>query len=228
MSDCGSCEPTGSSSSMSSSSSGTPATEPQPTWKFMSEVCKDGLSPYRIQGIMVQLMVMHWCRPELIYNPNLRDKVWTRDPRTTKIWITTVSRWDPRSQMIRPAIIVKRKPFSQNRISIGDKYTNLVDHMEFAREVSGSHQFLCIGRSGPEAEDVAYEIEEYLTTFANLFVNEFGFVDFECKGLGELTPLEEDKTNFVVPIEVTYKYVWKWKLVKVGPMWKTTELKANA
>lgn len=228
MSDCGSCEPISSSVSSSSSSSGPVEPVPQPTWSDPSEICKDGLSPYRIHGIMVQLMVMHFCRPELIYNPNIRDKIWTRDPRTTKIWITTISRWQPRAVGIRPAIIVKRQAFSQQRISIADQFFDVLDHPSFAREVQGKHQFLCVGRTGPEAEDVAFEVEEYLTTFSNVFVKEFGFVDFECIGTGDMTPLEEDKTNFVVPVGVTYKYVWQWTLVKVGPMWKTTEIRANA
>jgi len=216
--------------SSSSSSSASPGVDPQLTWDMASELCKDGLNPRRINGLMLQLIIMHFADAHLIFNPNLQDNVWTKDPKTTKIWITTVSRWDPTGQKIRPAIIVKRKPYDNQRFALDDRYMDAVmdtlpgGHPGFNRKQKGAHQFLCVGRSGIEAEDVAFEVEEYLTTFAPVIKQYYGLDDFQCTGIGELSPLKEDKTNFVVPVMVTYEFQWMWHLVKKGPIWKSTDL----
>jgi len=114
----------------------------------------------------------------------------------------------------RPAVIIKRNSYSNQRRGIGDRHQlNPVDRRgdaHFATYWLGSHTLFCIGGSGAQAELLASEVQRDLTECGRPIQESLGLMRFQVTEVGEISELEESTENFVVPVTVGYSYEQRW------------------
>lgn len=178
-----------------------------------SALAQTGWQPLLITGLLRQLLARHFSSPELIESPDLRSTTWSSDPSQSKLLIESVYRWNPGDGARRPALLIKRNGYQNQKLGIND-HQQVDDQGEshYATLWTGSHTIFAIHGSAAALELLATEVQRELTQFAPMIRHELCFHDFRVLNVGEISVLEEYKQNFIVPINVGWAYQETWKL----------------
>jgi hypothetical protein len=166
-------------------------------------------------GVFRDILSRHFSQASTIEEPDLRHLVWSTDA-TTGILIETVHRWLPQMTEKRPAVIVRRNAYQNQRRGIGDKHQGpSVDDTgdpHYTTYWAGSHTLFCIGASGAQAELLSTEVQRELTEFGPIILCVLGLMRFQVTQVGGVSILEEAQENFVVPVTVGYAYEERWAI----------------
>ncbi len=189
-------------------------------------LCAAGLSPSIVTGVIMQLLARHFASPGLIMTENLKQYVFTGDPATNKIRITTNTRFDPKSAGLFPALVIKRGGLKTDRKVMGDRLPVSQDEQDagvssYVRFHEGSHQVYVIAESDGEAEDLALECFDYLTFLSPVMVDLFPFHDFQVASIGPLGVLEAMGNQIGIQIQLDYVYEYAWSVQPIAPRLKT-------
>lgn len=172
-----------------------------------------------LTGIYRDVLTRHF-QEGYIEDADLRHLLWSEQERTA-ILIESVTRWRPGLTEKRPAVIVKRNTFQNQRRGIGDLrqgpssdgYGN--DH--YVTFWIGSHTLFCIGGSGPQAELLAAEVQRELTEFGPELRKRLSLLRWQVTEIGPVAELEEAQENFAVPVTVATAYEERWIIRKQVP-----------
>ena len=203
----------------------------------VSSLCFTGISKYNttLTGFLLDFLRQQWSLPTNIANEQLRRYLWKPDPvnpvqtgTDSKIYIESATRWDARIVQQRPAILVKRNAFQEQKVAIGDRAfstpyrintpTRAIDvGTRYTVLCAGSYTCFAVAREGEEAEAMATEIFLRLLEFAPVVVRELGLTRFRPMALGSVSKIEEDKDHWVLPVPVAIAYTHAWRLAPQAP-----------
>ena len=179
-----------------------------------------------LTGVFRDTLVHHFAAPEYIEEPDLRQLIWQEGERTGII-VESVHRWRPELTEKRPAVIIKRNAYQNQRFAIGDRHQLTRGHrgdLSYATWWVGSHTLFCMGGSGAQAELLATEVQRELTEFGPLLQRTLWLHRFQLMGVGEVSELEESTQHFVVPVNVGYAFQETWTLRQQAPTLKRFSL----
>ena len=127
----------------------------------------------------------------------------------------------------RPAVILKRNTYQNQRIAIDDRHQPTrrdQGDRHYSTLWLGSHSLFCIGGSGAQVELLATEVQRELTEFGPLIREKMQLHRFSVIEVGAIAELEEATENFVVPVNVGYAYQERWVLRQQAPVLKHISL----
>ena len=191
-----------------------------------SELCSLLPRPLILTGLFRDILTRHFCSPLYIEEPDLRQLIWKDDPKT-KVLIESYWRWEPRTMEKRPAVILKRNAYKNQRIGIDDRHQPTRGdrgNPHYATTWLGSHSLFCIAGSGAQVELLATEVQRELTEFGPLIRERLQLLRFAVIEVGAIAELEESTENFVVPVNVGYAFQEQWMIRKQAPVLKTLSM----
>ena len=198
------------------------------TFDQIGLLCDDiGLSPEMIEGVLAQLVTQHFSSADQITFPELRELIWLPPPNPgTKIQILPLNSWSEVAAGKLPAIIYGDLGQQSTRIAIGDQhYQTTPDAEGFARAMTGSHRFMCLGDNDYQASLLATELIRYFTEFAPVLTRRLPFHDLQVLGRAAPQAFTTLGSRIGVAFTITYSYIWTWELTPTGPPLKTLSLK---
>lgn len=200
-----------------SGSDPTPQPGGQVIPELISNLCAKGWRPIMLTGLLRDLLVKHF-QPRLIEDSDLRSLIWREDEKQTKILIESIHRWRGELVEFRPAILVKRNTYQNQRLGIGDRVgadgRGMVRYSTFW---VGSHTVFCIHGTGAGVEILATEVQRELTEFAPVVRQTLGLKKWSVTEVGAISEVEEARESFVVPITVGWAYEENWTLELESP-----------
>lgn len=194
----------------------------------LSDLCRRGLSPQVVTGLMIQFLVSHFRDPNSIINPELRGLVWSEKSELNKIRITTLAKWSPKEANQTPAIIVSRGPLEFSRLAIGDADASYREEDLFTRQVKGTYTFSCVGGTPAESELLGFEVCEFLTIFSPAFRRRTPIYNIEVDQISQLVQIEEMSNKLGVQVGLHVEYPWTWALSAQAPLMKSFTLKTSS
>lgn len=207
-----------------------PEDDPQPVQQFVgvapSTVCSLIATPLLMTGLMRDVLTRHFAAAEYVETPDLRHLIWKDNP-TTGILIESYTRWYPDLMEKRPAVVIKRNAYQNQRIGIDDRHQPTradrgINH--YATLWVGSHTAFCIGGSGAQAELLATEVQRELTEFGPAIRETMQLHRFAVMEVGAISELEDAAEHFVVPVTVSYAFQERWVLRPQAPILKRISL----
>ena len=179
----------------------------------LSSLCSMLNRPIVLTGLFRDVLIRHFSSDKYIEEPDLRHLIW-KPGEDTGILIESIHRWRPETTERRPAVIVKRNAYQNERRGIGDRRMGPITDKEgnnhYVTFWKGSHTLFCIGGTGAQAEILATEVQRELTEFGPELVRTLGLMRFQVTEIGAVGELEEAQENFVVPVTVGYAYEERW------------------
>lgn len=194
----------------------------------LSELCKRQMAPHIVTGIIMQMLVRHFSEPSNFFNRELRSSIkWSPNARENKLRIQAFHSWAPEDAEQVPAILLKRKPFSSQRIAMGDRdaYDKFTGAEVYTRMVEGSHELICIGGNNFETEILGFEVGEFFTVFSRSVYRIIPMYDMQVESIGEIMPLKDLNNKLGIVVSIKYNYPWVWSLQRQGPLLKSVTLK---
>jgi len=169
----------------------------------------------------------HFADAAHIEEPDLQHLVF-RNGTGTDILIETIHRWRPQLTEFRPAVLVKRNAYQNQRRALGDRRQgNASDEYgdeHFETFWVGSHTLFCIGGSGAQAELLGAEVQRELTQFGPAIAFSLDLLRLQVTQVGAVAVLEEAQENWVVPVTVGYGFSESWILRQRAPRLKQLSL----
>lgn len=186
----------------------------------ISALCSVLARPVLITGVLRDILIRHFAFPQNIEEPDLRALIWQKG-ETSPILIESIHRWDPRATERRPAVIIKRNSYTNQRIGIGDKLqtppADRIGDAHYSTLWAGSHTLFCIGGTGAQAELLSSEIQRELHEFGPILASTLQLKRFLVAEVGAVAEIEEAKEQFVVPVVASYAYQETWVLRQQAP-----------
>jgi hypothetical protein len=202
-------------------------THPRLDVAVLPSVCDTGPQLLRMTGFFRVWMTYHFGTPDNVRDPDLRDRVWTYDVKTTGILVESATVWDPAMTERRPSIVIRRNAWRQVRIGINNQHlgaNDLTGNTYHANYWQGGHTLFCIAGDGGECEKLATEVFHELNEFAPAVRAGVGLHRLEVVEVGELGKLDEARENFVVPVTMAYAIEQNWTLQQEAPFLKSIDL----
>lgn len=180
-------------------------------------------------GMLRQWMILHFADPANIADP-LKRNVWVwkqdpskrgeADPKTSGIVIEPNTKYDTNFTETRPAVIIKRQKWRQQKVGINNQLLGEVGpagETYYANYWLGAHTLFCIASKPAEAEALAIEVYAELNEFAAAVRKALGLHRFEVTDVDEIGILEESGQSFVVPVTIAYAVEESWTLRSEAP-----------
>ncbi len=175
-------------------------------------LCEQSWQPILITGMLRDMLVRHFAEPLAIESKDLRRYVW-RDNERSGILIETVHKWKGSLVEKRPAILLKRNAYKNQRVALADlSGKNVKGEEEFTVLWVGSHTLFCIHGTGASCEILATEVQRELTQYAPAVRQYLGLHKFAVTEVGAISEVEEATENYVVPITLGWIYEEHWRL----------------
>ena len=185
----------------------------------LSSLCSVLATPAMLTGVFRDILTRHF-QPGFIEQNELREAIW-RPGNDTSIVIESIHRWRPQTTGVRPAVIVKRNAYRNQRVGIGDRRqgnpTDRSGNQSFSTFWVGSHTLFCLGQEGAQAELLATETQRELTEFGPVLQKSLRLTRFSVLEVGPVSLLEEAAENYVVPVTVGYACEQSWRLLQQAP-----------
>jgi hypothetical protein len=180
-----------------------------------SSLCSLLGRPLIMTGLFRDILIRHFAASAYIEEPDLRHLIW-KTGEDTNILIESVYRWRPELTEHRPAVLVKRNAYQNQRRGIGDRRqgapADRYGHDKFTTLWVGSHTLFCVGGSGAQAELLGSEVQRELTQFGPAIAAVTGLLRLQVTQIGAVAELEEAQENWVVPVTVGYGYEESWEI----------------
>ena len=179
-----------------------------------SSLCHLLPRPLIMTGFLRDYLTRHF-QESMIEEASLRHLIWQNNP-ATPILIEASHRWRPQTTETRPAILIRRNKYGNQRVGIADRMQgNPADHRgdpHFATYWIGSHTLFCIGGSGAQAELLGAEVQREFTEFAHTIQRSLGLMRFAVGEIDSVHLLREGPETFAVPVVLAYAYEQRWAI----------------
>jgi hypothetical protein len=172
------------------------------------ELCEMGARPLLIDGLFRKILIEYFSQTEEIEYPTLATKLYSSDV-PTGIVIETVYKWDPKQTEKRPAILIKRGAWQPQHLAMFDGLKSVDANLDptYFRFWQGEHQFICLSRSGAEADMLGAEIARFLLHYGPFIRSACNFMRFRLQSLSPLSKIKEATDIFAIAVGV--QYVWE-------------------
>ncbi len=202
------CQPSG--------SDPAPEAPRQPIPDLISNLCAKGWRPLMLTGLLRDLLTRHF-QAKLVEDTDLRGLIWRPDEKTD-ILIESIHRWRGELTEKRPAILLKRNTYQNQRFGIADRVgADERGMIRYSTFWVGSHTVFCIHGTGAGVEILATEVQRELTEFADEVRQALGLKKWSVTEVGAIAEVEEARESFVVPITVGWAYEQTWTLERESP-----------
>ncbi len=181
----------------------------------LPHLCSVGPRPQVLTAIFRRWMTGHFESLANIEHKSLEGYIWRPDIKTTGIYISTNTMYDPEAAGNRPAVILKRNGWKNLRLGIDNRMMGIEaadGHSYYSNYWQGSHTFFCLAGEGAEAEILAAEVFRELNQFGPFVRPRIGLHRLEVVEVGEVFLLEESSENFAVPVNVAYVWEEAWRI----------------
>ncbi len=190
-----------------------------------------GPRPYVLTGALVQHFRQHFSDPFCIEEPSLRASLWKPD-EATGIVIESITRWDPKAAMKRPAIVIRRGPVQFVRRGIGDLCMGFIvgdDGIDrYAAFMAGWHSIFCLGNEAGEAERLAAEVYREVLQFGPVLRGCLRLHRLGITELGEVHRLPQEAAGgYAAPVTIAYAYEESWEIVPQVPVLQGVSVEAR-
>lgn len=202
-------------------------TDPEIRYIQSSALCSLLPRPLILTGLFREILTRHFASPDNIETPELAHLLW-QEGETSGILIESIHRWRPELTEHRPAVIIKRNAYANQRVGIADRLMGPIadsrgtDH--YSTFWAGSHTLFCIGGSGAQADLLGTEVCREIHHFHPVIRGTALLHRLEVKEVGAIAELEEATENFVVPVTVAYAYEDHWALTQERPTLQSLRL----
>lgn len=203
----------------------TATTQAQSLRGAASELCKRALSPPLLDAFFHRLIADHFSSTDLLRTDVAKSFV-------GKVRVAPFGEATADSETL-PAVVYRFMGVASQRIAIGDRAESnrptqqdaMVGLTSHVRILSGSHTLYVSGNTVGEAQVLAFELFEMLTTLSPAIYSRLPFMDFQVAQLSAAEPRDELGNNVACSLTVNYQYGYAWLLHDVGPRLKvvTTE-----
>src|SRR5262245_37510157 len=192
----------------------------------LPSLCETGPHLLRMTGFFRVWMTYHFGSADNIKDPDLKDRLWTYDVKTTGILIESATIWDPTMTERRPSIVIRRNAWRQQRMGINNQLipADASGSTYHANYWQGAHTLFCIAGDGGECEKLSVEVFHELNEFAPAVRQATGLHRLEAVEVGELGKLDEARENFVVPVTMAYAIEQNWTLQQEAPFLKSLDM----
>lgn len=202
-----------------------------------SSICSTGLRLNTVQGILLGLLRSHFSQANYIFDPRLRDYIWSNDETVSRILIAPDWHWKTPGQQRRPAVVTRRSALRLGKVAIGDGASLVGGPSPVLVPANGSPTMMLSFVGGytvsaraiepAQAELLADEVARRLYQFQQVIRSDFGFSDFRVTSIDETSKVEEASEYFSVPIRIEYAYHETWEIVTEAPFLKRIVLEAE-
>jgi hypothetical protein len=197
---------------------GSPELPPVQQLFNRSTLCSRGWQPTLITGFLRNFLTDQWSNAINIYNPDLKQFVWSNNP-TSGILIETAYRFNPGSAGQRPAIVLKRNRIKFMQLGLGSRQQGVVKRpletgaiTEYQNKVIGSHTVFCLNWSGAGVEALSTEVRMQLLEFSDPIRQHLSLHQFTVLEEGAVHQLQDSANSYIVPITVGWAYEATWAL----------------
>jgi len=189
-------------------------------WNDISRVCPEGFTIRSLDELIMLILRAHFANPDNIFDPELKQYVYTQDPSTSKIQIVMNTAWTGAQVDLLPAIVVKRGQQQSERRVMGDRgevHSGRQGIEDYVRWVKGTHKLFITSKADGETENLALEVFNLFTCLAPILFTDLPLHDFAAAGMSELGIVEELGQSFGVVIDVVYTYEYGWTIRRIAP-----------
>lgn len=185
------------------------------------DICRFGIQPQMLNGLLIRFLQGHFARPENIYTPDIRQYTWA--PNTTsKILITTNTGNNLAQANQVPRLIVKRGRQETSRLGIGDRSGQDAQQIRqgtstYSRITQGTSTIFAVGETDGQTELLAQEVFKAFTWAGPIIMKRLPFHDFQTISLGESMIMSSVADKFGIPIELRYAYEYSWRNTEHAP-----------
>jgi hypothetical protein len=174
-----------------------------------------GLQPtwIRMTSVLVRWIRHHFSAASRVEFPNLAGRVWTSDPDTTEIVITSLAEWNPRRSGNRPSVLVDRLDQSPDlsKRPIGPQWHGVRNEYYYTHFVNGQHVVHVLGGREGEAEFLAAELWRELIKFSPVVQKYLCLHRFQVLQLTKRQQLsDEHKEHYACSLPCFYYYEENW------------------
>lgn len=176
----------------------------------ISSLCSILNRPALMTGVLRDILIRHF-QENLIETHELRQLIWQNNANTS-ILIESIHKWTPQTTEHRPAVIIKRNAFTNQRASFEDRMLGGFEDGtdQFVTFWAGSHTLFCLGSTGAQCELLATEVQHELTEFGPVIRRTLDLQRFQVVSIGAISKLEESAETFVVPVTVGCAFTENW------------------
>lgn len=195
---------------------------PQFTVPHMSALCSMMMRDLLLVGTLRDHLTKHFARAVNIEEPDLRQLIW-KPGEDTDILIETNHRWTPEMAEARPAVIIKRNDFENQRIgALGEALQgpDVYGNVHYNTFWVGSVTLFCMGQSGEQAELLGTEVQRDLTEFGPVILASLGLKRWQVVRRGAPGQLREARKTWVVPVVLAVGFDQRWLLIQNAPKMK--------
>lgn len=196
--------------------------DPRPVFhsETVSSLCSLLARPVVMTGLFREMLTRHFQDGRMETLPELASLIW-RPGDVTGIVIESIHRWRPQTTGQRPAVVIKRNAYRNQRYGIGDRQqgnpTDRTGTEKFTTFWVGSHTLFCLGDTGARTELLATEVQRQLTEFGPQLRESIKLHRFAVLEVGPVAELEEQIETFVVPVIVGYAFEETWVVTQQAP-----------
>ncbi len=214
-----------------------PSSLPPPTAfvpEPLSSVCVTGVAQPAnlLTGFLRDFLRQHFSVASNIAEEQLQPYLWNADEKASKILIDSVTRWNPRTPEMRPALLLKRNSTKVEPVTIGNRihgYKTAVDgtidiSARFEAQCLCSFTTFCVARTGAEAEALGAEVFLSMLEFAPVVLRELNLLRFAPMEMGAVNMLEESHQHWVLPVPVAAAFSHAWSLRQQAPLIKAATI----
>jgi hypothetical protein len=202
-------------------------TPPQVVVDNVSSVCSLGMRPHLMTGFLRQHLIAHFSQPDQIEHPNLREYLWRAEIERSKILIESLTQWKPENAGTRPAILIRRNAWQNQRMGIGDYLqgaTVIEGHDRYSTLMQGSHTIFCLTTTPGECETLAAEVYRELLQFGPVIRETLSLMRFVLTEVGQMKPVLEAREHYATPVTVSYAHTEDWIIRRHAPVLDHIEL----
>ena len=194
-----------------------------------SSICSTGPVTNVINGALLAIIRRHFAERSNIVVESLRDYIWDKDDKLSRILIEPIYHWKPTNIQQRPGVVIKRGAWKIQRMGIGDRVMATVStdgYTEAEQQVLvvGSHSLFCLGRTGLEAEEVGLEVAMELMGFSEIIRQQLCLTRFQLDSIDRVFKVDECQDHFAVPVNITYGTQLNWKVLRQTPIWMRSSM----
>lgn len=179
------------------------------------EIC-NGLKWSEMTRVLVELGRRFLSVPEYIDAKWLKAKYWRDPPTADSIDVTSAATWKPDTARKRPAVTISRQDVGCVKTSIGDKLHGGVDLKGarlFSHNLVGQHTITAVGRTEPEAEELAAEMHTKFSAHGLDILNAYGLLSFQVLKIGGPGRIAETTDLIGVPVPIAWALEERWMIM---------------
>lgn len=185
---------------------------------ILSKLCLRVWRPSLLSGFIVKLLRDHFSQDSTIMDPILKGKLWKNDT-TTEVSIAMSSDFNADLVNMRPALILKRNAFQQQRIGLNDvSGKDQQGNEQYCTKWIGSHSVFCLTGSGDGSETLSGEVIGLLTELGPIFRRYLRLDRWSVMDVSAVGKLKESRDSYAVVVNVGWAFDHTWTLRYKAPV----------